>query len=128
MNFKSIGSSLAVEGATTREVFKAYVERILASPKLCPGQIVIMENLAAHKEERVKRLIEARGCWLLYLPPYSPDFTSIEEAFSKIKGILSLAEARIRETLVEAMSVALWVVTATDVQGFFSHCRYCLQG
>ena len=84
MSMEGMGPSLAVEGATNREVFETYVERILA-PTLRRGQVVVMDNLTAHKGERVKELIEGRGCELLYLPPYSPDFNPIEEAFAKIQ-------------------------------------------
>ncbi len=67
-----MGPYLAVEGATTREVFEAYLERVLA-PSLRPGQVVVMDNLSAHKGGRGKEIVEAAGCELLYLPPYSPD-------------------------------------------------------
>ncbi len=80
--------------------------------------------LAAHKGVMVKELIESRVCTLLYLPPYSPDYNPIEGAFSKIKGLLREAEARTRETLVEAISRALSAVTARDTRGFFEHCGY----
>ena len=83
-----------------------------------------MDNLSAHKSERVKELIEGAGCELVYLPPYSPDFNPIEEAFSKIKGILRKAEARTREALVEAMGRALPSVSARDASSFFKHCGY----
>jgi DDE superfamily endonuclease len=82
---EGLGPCLAVEGSTTREVFETYLEHVLA-PTLRPGQIVVMDNLSAHKGGRVKEIIEARGCELLYLPPYSPDLNPIEQAFSKIKG------------------------------------------
>jgi transposase len=114
---------LAVVGGTTREVFEAYVERVLA-PALRPGQVVVMDNLAAHKGERVRELIEGRGCELLYLPPYSPDLNPIEEAFAKVKGLLRRAEARTREVLVKAMGAALDAVTAHDARSFFGHCGY----
>src|SRR5215218_4218699 len=74
-----MGPSLAVEGTTTGAVFEAYVERVLC-PVLCPGQILVMDNLSAHKGERVRELIEGRGCELLYLPPYSPDLKWDEKA------------------------------------------------
>jgi transposase len=112
-----------VEGSTTPEIFEAYVERVLC-PILSEGQIVVMDNLTAHKGERVKELIEQQGCELLYLPPYSPDFNPIEEAFAKIKGLLRKAETRSRETLVEAMGRAISAVRAQDAQGFFEHCGY----
>ena len=99
-----MGPTLAVEGATDRgEVFEAYVAEVLTQ-SLRSGQIVVMGNLTAHKGERVRELIEERGCELLYLPPYSPELNPIEEAFSKIKGILRKAEGRSREALIEAMA------------------------
>ena len=78
---------LAVQGSTTREVFEAYVDKALA-PELTRGQIVLMDNLSSHKGEPVRRLIEERGCELLYLPPCSPNLSSIKEPFTKIKRFL----------------------------------------
>ena len=123
MDAKGMGPTLAVEGATDREVFEAYLEEVLA-PSLRSGQIVVMDNLTAHKGDRVRELIEERGCELLYLPSYSPDLNPIEEAFSKIKGILRKAEARSREALIEAMGRALEAITPQDAEGFFRHCGY----
>ena len=91
------------------------------------GDGVVADNLSAHKGERVRELIEGRGCELLYLPPYSPDLNPIEEAFAKIKGLLRKAEARTREALVEAMGTAISAVTAQDARGFFEHSGYSLQ-
>ena len=124
---EGLGPCLAVDGSTTREVFEAYLEHVLA-PTLSPGQVVVMDNLSAHKGGRVKEIIEGRGCELLYLPPYSPDFNPIEQAFSKIKGILRRAEARARESLIEAMGLALSAVSARDARGFFGHCGYSSMG
>jgi transposase len=124
---RGLGPCLAVEGSTTREVFEAYLERVLA-PTLKPGQTVVMDNLSAHKGGRVKEIIEARGCELLYLPPYSPDLNPIEQAFSKVKGLLRRAEARTRQSLIEAMGLALSAVSAQDALGFFGHCGYRLMG
>jgi transposase len=123
MSMEGMGPSLAVEGATDREVFEAYVEWLLA-PTLRRGQVVVMDNLTAHKGERVRELIEERGCELLYLPPYSPDLNPIEEAFSKVKRILRKAQSRTREALVEAIGAAISTVTAEDARGFFEHCGY----
>jgi transposase len=123
MTLEGMGPSLAVEGSTTREVFETYVDRVLA-PSLLPGQIVVMDNLSSHKGSRIGELIEARGCELIYLPPYSPDFNPIEEAFSKVKGLLRQAEARTREALLEAMGRALDAVSASDARGFFEHRGY----
>jgi transposase len=91
MTLSGMGPSIAVEGATTRAVFEAYVEEALA-PSLRSGQVVVMDNLTAHKGERVRELIERRGCEVVYLPPYSPDFNPIEQAFSKLKASLRGAE------------------------------------
>jgi len=123
MSVEGMGPCLAVTGSTTAMVFEAYLERVLC-PSLKSGQVVVMDNLTAHKGERVKELIEQRGCQLLYLPPYSPDFNPIEEAFSKVKRILRKSESRMREALVEAIGVAISAVTAKDARGFFEHCGY----
>ena len=85
-----------------------------------------MDNLSAHKGYRVGQLIEQRGCELMYLPPYSPDFNPIEEAFSKIKRLLRKAEARTRDALVEAMGRAISAITPRDAEGFFEHRGYRL--
>ena len=95
MTAEGMGACLAVEGATTRIVFEAYIEKVLL-PSLRRGQVVVMDNLSAHKGERVRGLLESAGCEPLYLPSYSPDFSPIEEAFSKLKGLLRKAEARSR--------------------------------
>jgi transposase len=123
MSVEGMGLSLAVEGATNSEVFETYVERVLA-PALRRDQVVVMDNLSAHKGERVRELIEGRGCELLYLPPYSPDLNPIEEAFSKIKDLMRKAEARSRQTLLEALGAAISALSAQDARGFFEHCGY----
>ena len=123
MSVEGMGPSLAVEGATNANVFEAYVERVLG-PILRKGQVVIMDNLSAHKGERIRELIEGRGCELLYLPAYSPDFNPIEEAFSKMKNLIRKAEARSKEALLEAIAAAISAVSAEDVRGFFEHCGY----
>ena len=123
MTLEGMGPSLAVEGATTKAVFEAYIERVLA-PSLSPGQIVVMDNLSSHKGDRVRKLIEGVGCSLLYLPPYSPDFSPIEEAFSKIKALLRKSAARVRGALVEAIGWAISRVIPEDAVGFFGHCGY----
>jgi transposase len=123
MSLEGMGPSMAVEGFTTKEVFEAYVEYFLA-PTLRVGQAVIMDNLSAHKGERVRKLIEERGGELLYLPPYLPDLNPIEEAFSKVKRLLRVIGGRTKEALVEAIGKALDAVGAWDARGFFTHCDY----
>lgn len=102
---------------------RAYVEYLLA-PSLLAGQIVVLDNLSVHKGERVRQLIEARGCELLFLPACSPDFSPIEETFSKLKAFLRRVGARTHEALQEAIGQALEMVTATDALGWFTHCGY----
>jgi transposase len=120
--------ALSYSGGSIRPVsFESYVEYFLALAPL-PGQATVMDNLTAHKVERVRELIEGNGCELLYLPRYSLSFNSIEEVFSKIKGFLRRVDARTKEALVEAMGEALDAVTPTDARGFFAHCGYYAPG
>jgi transposase len=123
MSSEGMGPTLAVEGTTNKAVFEAYVERALA-PSLKAGQVVVMDNLSAHKGEEVREIVEGRGCALLFLPPYSPDYNPMEEAFSKIKGLLRKAQARTKEALIEALGAAISAVTAEDAWGLFEHCGY----
>jgi transposase len=123
MTLEGMGPALTVEGATTSVVFETYVQRVLA-PTLCRGQVVVMDNLSAHKGERIRELIERRGCELIYLPAYSPDLNPIEEAFSKLKGLLRRGEARTREGLVESIGAAISALTGEDARSFFEHCGY----
>jgi transposase len=123
LHLEGMGPSMAVEGATTKEVFEAYVEHFLV-PALRPDQLVVMDNLGAHRPKRVRELIEGKGCELLYLPPYSPELNPIEEAFSKVKRILRKIGARGKEALIKAMGRALRAVSIEDVRGFFAHCGY----
>lgn len=118
-----MGESVAIEGATDAEVFEAYVEHFL-SPTLEEGQVVVVDGLGAHRTEKVRELIEARGAELLFLPAYSPDLNPIEEAFSKIKQLVRKAGARTREALVEAIARALAAVTTEDAAGWFDHAGY----
>src|SRR3712207_3086584 len=93
MSSEGMGERLAVEGSTTTAVFEAYLERVLV-PSLRPGQVVVMDNLSAHEGSRVRDLIESKGCELIYLPPYSPDFNPIEEAFN---AFVLLGEPRLNK-------------------------------
>ena len=124
MSAEGMGPSLTVEGATTSVVFEAYVEQEFLAPTLRRGQVVVLDNLSAHKGERIRELIEERGCELIYLPSYSPDFNPIEEAFSKIKRLVRKAQARTKEVLLKAIGSALSAVTSADARAFFEHCGY----
>jgi transposase len=121
-----MGETMAVEGSTERGVFEAYVEHALA-PTLEAGRVVIMDNLPAHKPARVRELIEERGCELIYLPAYSPDLNPIEEAFSKIKGLLRRAGARTKEALLEVLGEAFSSISVQDARGYFEHAGYRAQ-
>ena len=123
MSVEGMGPSLAVEGASTALVFEAYLERVLA-PTLRKGQVVVLDNLSAHKGEWVKQLIEGLGCELVYLPPYSPDLNPIEEAFGKMKDLIRKAEARTKEALLEAIGAAISGLSARDARGYFDYCGY----
>ena len=123
LSLSGMGPAFVLDGAADSAAFEIYVEQILA-PSLRPGQIVILDNLSIHLGSRVKQAIEARGCRLLFLPAYSPDFSPIEEAFSKLKAVLRRQGARTREALQEAIAMALDLITAQDALGWFTHCGY----
>lgn len=123
LSLEGMGAAMILEGSANATAFEVYVEQVLA-PTLQAGQIVIMDNLQAHKSARVRLIIETKGCQLLFLPGYSPDLSPIEEAFSKLKTALRRAGARTREALEEAIAQALLTITAQDAQGWFQHCGY----
>ena len=123
---EGIGPSMSIEGPSDTDSFGIYVREILV-PNLKAGQIVLMDNLSVHKGKWVRELIERRGCQLWLLPPYSPDFNPIEEAFSKVKALLSRAQARVLEALFEATEEALLAISAQDARGYFEHCGYAIQ-
>jgi transposase len=114
-----------IEGAMTAEAFEWYIRDELA-PRLQPGQVVVLDNLSAHKAAGIRQAIEARGCELLFLPPYSPDLTPIEQAFSKLKAILRGLGARTREALEEAIRLAVDAITPADATAWFAHAGYSL--
>ena len=123
MTLGGMGETMAVEGSTDQEVFDAYLKHVL-TPTLKAGQVVILDNLCAHKPARVRELIERRGCELIYLPSYSPDLNPIEEAFAKIKSILRQAGARTKEALVEVLGEALSAISTQDARSYFEHAGY----
>lgn len=120
---EGMGAAMLLDGATDTAAFLSYCEQVLV-PGLRPGQIVVMDNLSAHKNQRVRDLIEGAGCALWYLPPYSPDLSPIELAFSKLKEMIRRAKARTREALDDAIASALQQITPTDADGYFTHCGY----
>jgi transposase len=116
---------LTIEGATDGKVFRAYTERVLC-PTLRAGDIVVMDNLGAHKVSGIREAIEARGARLIYLPPYSPDLSPIERCWSKIKTALRAMGARTRRKLERAIKRALETITEADALAWFAHCGYKL--
>ena len=119
----AVTAPMLLDGPMNGTAFRAYVEQVLA-PTLAPGDIVVMDNLPAHKGAAIKAAIEARGARLLYLPPYSPDFNPIEMAFAKLKAILRKAAARTRDDLWDAVADALRSVTPEECANFFDHAGY----
>lgn len=118
-----MSAGMTIDGSTTAQVFCTYLERVLI-PTLTPGQIVIADNVAAHKSSRARELIEAAGCRLEFLPAYSPDLNPIEEAFSKLKTHLRAVTARTHQALDAAIDQAMRSITATDAAGWFRHAGY----
>ena len=123
LSLQGMGEALVWQGATDAATFEASIQQVLA-PSLQRGQIVVMDNLSSHQGERVRKALEARGCQLLFLPTYSPDFSPIEGAFSKLKTFLRRVGARTPESLLEAIAQGLLTITPADALGWFTHCGY----
>ena len=112
-----------LDGPINRDAFEVYVERVLA-PELRPGDVVVMDNLSSHKGARTRELIEAAGASLLYLPPYSPDFNPIENAFAKLKALLRKAAERTVEGLWDAIGRLLDLFTPSECANYFAAAGY----
>ena len=125
LSCQGIDAVMTIEGATDTEVFRAYVSKVLV-PTLTRGDVVVMDNLSSHKVNGVREAIEAAGATLLYLPPYSPDWSPIEPCWSKLKTCLRAIKARTREALEEALRYAIDLITAADARAWFAHCGYPL--
>ena len=123
LSLAGMGAAMTIEGGTDKAVFEAYVEQGLA-PTLRPGQVVVIDNVGAHQSDKARQAIEARGGRVCFLPAYSPDFSPIEEAFSKIKTHLRRVGARTRAEREAAIGEALQLVAAADARGWFTHCGY----
>jgi len=123
LSLAGVGPTMRFDGPMTTERFEGYVCHVLA-PTLRPGQIVVADNLRAHHSDRARAAIEASGAYFWHLPPYSPDFNPIEEAFSKVKQFLRRAQARTDDALRSATWAALAAITRSDIAGWFSHCGY----
>ena len=114
---------MAIDGATTGKIFEVYAREILC-PILKPGDIVILDNLGAHKRQAAIDAIESTGAEVRFLPPYSPDLNPIEKMWSKIKEFLRAAKARTQEALYNAIAAALKTITSKDAIGWFKSCGY----
>jgi transposase len=123
LSASGVEALMTVNGATDGEVFLAFVREVLA-PTLEPGDVVVWDNLGAHRSAAVRAVVEARGARLLFLPPYSPDMNPIERCWSKMKTFLRAAKARTREALETAIKQALATVTESDARAWFAHCGY----
>lgn len=123
LSLQGMGEAKLLDGSADAAAFETYIGQILA-PSLRPGQIVILDNLSIHLGPRVKQAIAEKSCQLLFLPAYSPDFSPIQGAFSKLKALLRRVGARTREALQEAIIQALPSITAQDALGWFLHCGY----
>jgi transposase len=123
---RGLQAPMTIPEPTDGDIFSAYIEQVLC-PRLQPGQVVILDNLSAHKVAGVRERIEAVGARLLYLPPYSPDLNPIEQAWSKVKQILRSLKARTDEALESAVAEALNAITAADAIAWFTHSGYGLQ-
>ncbi len=121
MSLDGMIATMAIEAATDRDVFLAYLDEVLC-PRLQPGQVVILDNLSSHKVAGVRERIEQAGAKVLYLPPYSPDLNPIEKAWSKLKQLLRAAKARTPEALLEALRNALPQITPDNAKAWFRTC------
>lgn len=116
---------MTIDGGTGTDVFKAFVSQVLV-PNLRPGDIVVMDNLAAHKNAYVRQLIREAGCTVAYTPPYSPEYNPIEEAWAKLKDILRRLETRTRDAFDAAVSSAVDQIRCADILAWFNYAGYRL--
>ena len=114
---------MVLDGPINRNAFQAYVDQVLV-PALSPGDVVVMDNLGSHKGPAVRRAIEAAGARLLYLPPYSPDFNPIENAFAKLKALLRKAAERSIDALWTTIGRLLDAFTPTECANYFRAAGY----
>ena len=123
IRLEGVVAPMLLDGPVNAETFAGYVENCLA-PALEPGDILMMDNLAAHKSARITQAVEDAGCRLVYLPPYSPDLNPIENMWSKVKAGMRKTAARTFDAVVDAVKEALRGISLDDCQGYFEHCGY----
>lgn len=112
-----------LDGAMNRDAFEAYVEQVLC-PSLAEGDVVILDNLSAHKSDKARQMVEARGASLLFLPPYSPDLNPIEMAFAKLKTLLRNAAERTVPALWDKIGELLSAFTPDECSNYLAHAGY----
>jgi transposase len=122
---RGLVATLTVKGAADTLCFDAYAERVLG-PRLRPGGVVVLDDSGAHRASRIEEVAESRGAQVLWLSPYSPDFSPIEQCRSKIKAYLRGAKARTADARDAAPAQAINLVTKADIRGWFKHCGYSL--
>ena len=123
LRLDGIAAPMVLDGPINRDAFQAYVDQVLV-PELKPGDVVVMDNLSSHKGPAVRRAIEAAGANLLYLPPYSPDFNPIENAFAKLKALLRKAAARTIGALWDQIGMILNLFTPAECANYFKAAGY----
>ncbi len=123
LRLSGMTAPMVLDGAMNGTAFLAYVEQVLV-PTLSPGDIVVMDNLPAHKSSGVRTAIEAAGASLRHLPPYSPDFNPIEQAFSKLKALLRKAAARTIPDLWTAIAEAIPLFSQAECANYFNAAGY----
>jgi transposase len=123
LTLDGIVAAMTIEGGTNTDAFLTYLQECLL-PHLHPGHVIILDNLKPHKADEVQQLLTSVGARVEYLPPYSPDFSPIEECWSKVKASLRTHAARTYDALHRAITHAFNVITAEDAQGWFAHCGY----
>jgi transposase len=123
LSLSGIEAVMTVEGAVDTDVFNVYVEQVLR-PTLKSGDVLVLDNLSAHHASRIEQVAAECGAKVIWLAPYSPDFSPIELMWSKIKTAMRAAKARTREELERAFTAALEQITKSDCLGWFTHCRY----
>jgi transposase len=123
LSLSGVEAVMTLEGAVDTDAFNAYLEQVLR-PTIKSGDVLVLDNLSAHHASRIEEVAQECGAEVIWLSPYSPDFSPIEMMWSKIKTMMRAAKARTREELERAFKAALELVTESDCLGWFSHCGY----
>lgn len=123
LGMKGVEAPMVIEGSVDTSVFNAYCEEVLR-PTLKSGDVIVLDNLGAHRASRIEKLAASCGAQVLWLPPYSPDFSPIELMWSKVKAYLRKVKARTQEQLEKAIAEALRTITVSDCRNWFRHCGY----